>query len=250
MPLGTFGPAVSGAAALGEELRTKLPLSLIRDLDKVSEQIRVEIIGPLLCAGSDEELAGTFERTLPKFAECYVRIFQVLQESLQEDALQFSDLTMRSFRESERLIRSSGPQWIGQPATLNALLGLSTVGGIAKAAIRLGQQGNLVGIGKDPSSREQWVKSLISYWMSYFAVHAALTLLANGDTTPRLDNVVTLANRSSRCALDAYHLSKVIGLLKPPVFHGPVDQGDDEDIVLANTGMESYLEMLRQDDQP
>jgi hypothetical protein len=219
-------------------------------LDKISDQIRVEILDPLLCAASEAELAATFERLFPKFRDYYAWSILILQGSLQEDVRQFSDLTIRSFRESEDLIRPAGPQWLGSAATLNALQGLRTVACIVKAAIRRWHEGGLADIGKERLQLEQWANSLLSYWLAYFAVHASLTDLASRRaTSPKLDNVVALANRSNRYAVDAYHLSKVIGLLKPTPFHGPIDHGDEEDIILANTGLESYVEALNQYDK-
>jgi hypothetical protein len=250
MPLGSFGAPISGAAALGEELRRSLPPTLVEALDKIGDRIRVEILDPLLCANSDEDLAATFEGVFPKFLEYYVQSIQILQGSLQEDVQRLSALTIRGFRDSEDLIRASGAKWMGQPATLNALQGLSTVAGIAKAAIRRWQEGSAVGIGTERAELERWAKSLISYWMAYAAVHASLTTLTSGHpTSARLDNVALLANRSNRHALEAYHLSKVIGLLKVTPFKGPVDHGDEEDIILANTGLEDYVEELRKYDK-
>jgi hypothetical protein len=245
------GPSVPGAIGVGEELRGRLPASLIEDLDRIASQIKWEVLDPLQCAASDEDLAITVERVLPRFANHYISVVHLLLGFLHEDAERLSVLTMRSFRESEDLIRSSGPRWIGQAATLNALQGLTTVERIVKAAIGHWRQGSLVGIGTEGLQLEQWAKSLISYWMVYFAVHASLIALASGQPTPaKLDNVVALANRSNKYAVEAYHLSKVIGLLKAATSSGPVDHGDDEDIALADAGLDSYVEALRQDDRP
>jgi hypothetical protein len=219
-------------------------------LDKISDQIGIEVLDRFLCAGSEKELTETIERVFPKFKGLYVLSILILQGSLREDARQFSDLTIRCFRESEDLIRAGGPQWLGQPATLNALQGLFTVAGIVKAAIRHWQDGSLVGIGKEPLQLEQWANSLSSYWMTFLAVQSSLTLLMSGrPTSAKLDNVVALANRSNRYALRAYHLSKVFGLLKPTPARGPIDCGDEEDIILANTGLQSYVEALNRYDE-
>ena len=240
----------SGAAAVGEELRRSLPPSLVEALDKISDQISLEIMDPLLCAGSEKELTETIERVFPKFRDLYVLSILILQGSLREDVRQFTDLTIRRFRESEELVRSSGPQWIGQPATLNALQGLSTVAGIVKAAIRRWQDGSLVGIGREPSQLEDWANSLVSYRMTYLAVQSSLTLLMSGrPTSAKLHNVVALANQSNRYAVHAYHLSKVVGLLKPTPARGPIDHGNEDDIMLANAGLESYVKALDQYDK-
>jgi hypothetical protein len=202
----------------------------------------------LLCAGSEEELVATFERVFPKFRDYYIWSILILQGSLQEDVQRFADLTIRSFRESEDLIRAAGPKWMGQAAFLNALHGLSTIIGIVKAAARLLEQGRLADIGTDQTLVEQWANSLLAYTLAFSSLLAPLTALADGNTTSaRLENVVALANQSTRYAVKAYHLSKVIGLLKPASYVGPVDQGDEEDLILAEAGLEEYVEMLGRD---
>ena len=247
----TVGPPIPGAAALGDELRQSLPPSLAEALDKIGDRIRVEVFDPLLCAGSEEELAAAFERVFPKFRDYYIWSILILQGSLHEDVPRFAELTIRSFRESEELIRSTGPKWMGQAAYLNALHGLSTVVGIVKAAARLIEQGKLPDIGTNQSLVEQWANSLLAYTLAFSSLLAPLTALAGGNaTSARLENVVALANQSTRYAVKAYHLSKVIGLLKPALSCGPVDQGDEEDLILAEAGLEEYVEMLRQYDLP
>src|SRR5438132_6947613 len=106
----TVGPPVPAAAALGRELRQSLPPALVEALDKISDQIAVEILDPLLCAGSVEQLARTFERVFPKFRDYYLSTVLIMWGFLQEDAQRFSALTIRSFQESEPLIRERGPR--------------------------------------------------------------------------------------------------------------------------------------------
>jgi len=60
-----FGPPVPAVAALGSELRQNLPPALVEALEKIGDQIEIEIPAPLLCAASVEQLAGTFERAFP-----------------------------------------------------------------------------------------------------------------------------------------------------------------------------------------
>jgi hypothetical protein len=170
---------------------------------------------------------------------------------LQEDPQRFSALTIRSFQQSEDLIRADGPRWIGQGASLNALHGLATIIRIAKAATRLFDREKSADFRGDDSSAELWTNSIVAYAMALSSVLAALTALANGRTTSgRLENVATLANWSKSYAARAYHLTKVIGLLKSAPPRGPVGASEGEDMVLAEAGLESYVEMLRKDDQP
>jgi hypothetical protein len=78
-------------------------------LDRISDHIAVEIFDPLFCAASVEQSARTFERVFPKFRDYYVSTLLILWGFLHEDPQRFSALTIRSFEESENLIRKSGP---------------------------------------------------------------------------------------------------------------------------------------------
>lgn len=93
-------------------------------MDKIGDQIEIEILDPLLCSASVEQLARTFERFFPTFRDYCFSSVLILWGSLREDTLRFSALTVRGFQESEHLIRGSGPRWIGLDASLNALSGI------------------------------------------------------------------------------------------------------------------------------
>ena len=250
MASATVGPPVPAAAALGRELRQSLPPALIEALDKIGDQIAVEILDPLLCASSVEQLARTFERVFPKFRDYYVSTVLIMWGFLQEDAQRFSALTIRSFQESEHLIRARGPHWIGQDASLNALHGLATIIRIAKVATRLFNQGRSSELRVSESHAEPWANSIIAYAMAFSSVLASLTALANGrSTSAKLENVGALAHWSKSYAIQAYHLTKLIGLLKTAPPGGQIGPSEEEDLVLAEAGLDSYLEALRQDDQ-
>lgn len=244
------GP-VPTVAALGRELRQSLPPALVEALDKIGDQIEVEILDPLLCAASVEQLARTFERVFPKFRDYYVSTVLIMWGFLQEDPQRFSALAIRGFQQSEDLIRSRGAHWIGQDASLNALQGLATIIRVAKVATRLFDQEKSAELRADESSAELWANSIIAYAMAFSSVLPSLTALSNGRTASgRLENVATLAHWSKSYAVRAYHFAKVIGLLKSAPPDGPVGPSEEEDLVLAEAGLDSYAEMLRRDDQP
>jgi hypothetical protein len=57
-----------------------------------------------------------------------------------------------SAEESEHLIRASGPHWIGQDASLNALSGIATVVRVAKGVTRLVAQDGSAALHANESS--------------------------------------------------------------------------------------------------
>ncbi|SPF34659.1 hypothetical protein SBA4_1540006 [Candidatus Sulfopaludibacter sp. SbA4] len=250
MAAASVGP-VPAVAALGRELRQSLPTALVEALDKIGDQIAIEILDPLLCSTTVEQLARTFEHVFPKFRDYYVSTALLMWGFLQEDPQRFSELTIRSFQQSEGLIRARGPHWIGQDASLNALQGLTTIIRVAKAATRLFDRDKASPLRAEESSVEPWANSIIAYAMAFSPLLASLTALADGRTVSgRLENVATLAHWSKSYAVRAYHLTKVIGLLKYAPLGSPVGPSEREDLVLAEAGLDSYAETLRQDDQP
>jgi len=104
------GPIVPGATLPGNQLRRILPPALVVALDKIADQIGEEVFDPLLQAASVEQLARIFERVFPKFRDYYASTIFIVWGWLQEDPQRFSALTIRSFQESEHLIRSHGPR--------------------------------------------------------------------------------------------------------------------------------------------
>lgn len=258
LPMLPSGPSASAAvgppvpaSALGTELRASLPPTLVDALDSIGDQIAVEVFDPLLCAASVERSARTFEQVFPKFRDYYASTVLILWGFLQEDAQRFSALTIRSFEESESLIRASGPHWIGQDATLNALQALATITRVAKAAVRLFDGKTARDIRGDESSGDAWANSIIGFVMALSAVLSALTTFANGrKTSARLENAAALAHWSRNYAVRVYHLTKTRGLLKTTPAAAPIGLSEAEDEVLAEYGLDSYAEGLAKDDQP
>jgi hypothetical protein len=246
MASAALGPPVP-SVGLSKELRQSLPPTLLDALDKISDQIALEIFDPLLCAASVEASARTFEQVFPRFRDYYASTILILWGFLREDPEQFSALTIRSFEESEDVLRASGPHWIGQDATLNALQALATVTRVAKATIHLFDDRDIRG---DASSGEAWANSLIGFAMAFSAALRALTALASGrETSTKLENAAALAHWSRDFATRVYHLSKTLGLLRPTLPRRPIGSTDAEDEILAESGLDSYAEALAKDDQ-
>jgi hypothetical protein len=247
-PSATVGPTVPAGAAFRGELRQSLPPALVDALDRIGDQIDVEILDPLLGAGSVDQLAQVFERVFPKFRDYYVSTILIVLGWLQEDSQRFSALTIRNFQRAERLIRSHGPHWIGQDASLNALHGLATMSRVAKAATAFaGKQADLAPNGLNA---EIWANTLVAYAMAFSAVVSCLATLADGRVpAAKLENAAVLAQWSKSYATKAYHLAKTAGLLKAQRPSAPVGCSDYEDLMLAEAGLDSYCEGLAQDDR-
>jgi len=91
----------------------------------------------------------------------------------------------------------------------------------------------------------------MAYAMTFSPVLLALSALSNGHAMPgRLENVAVLAEWSKSYLAQAFHLTKVIGLLKTTPPSGPIGPREDEDLLLAEGGLDSYAEALPEDDRP
>lgn len=245
----TVHPPLPGATSRGGQLRRSLPAVLVEALEKVNDQIDADIMDPLLGAASGDDLARIFEEVFPKFRDYYLSTVLITWAYLKEDAEQFSALTIRSFQESEDLVRARGPRWMGDEASLNALQGLSAMIRIAKAARKVGDPQDL-NARVDESHAAAWTNWVIAYALAFSAVLAALGALERGEAaTVRLDNVAALAHWSRRYAVQAYHLTKTIGLLKTPRPDTPLRQIEEEDVLLSEAGLEAFAEGLWQEDR-
>jgi hypothetical protein len=244
-----WGPPVPATVALGSDLRHGLPPALVEAIDKIGGQIATDILDPLLCSVSGEQAATTFERVFPRFRDYYLSTALIMWGFLERDPRRLSDLTVQSFHEMENLIRTEGPRWIGSYATPNLLHGLATMIRVTKAATRMldpAAQVHQI----DESQAESWANSIIAYSLTMSTVLVGLTALIEGRPSPaRLETIATIAHWSKIFAVKAYHLTKVMGLLRTASPGNPIRPEDDEDdLSVAAIGLDSYAESLRQDD--
>jgi len=260
----TIGPAVPATTTLGSEVRSSLPTGLVEALDRVGDQIKIDVLDPLLGSADLQELTGTFARLFAKFRDYYVSTVLILWANLEGDPQRFSALTLGTFRVSQNLISQHGPKWIGEDGTSSALQGLATTIRIAKASTNLVvTPQTTASIQPSQEIAEHWATSLIAFSMAFSGVLSSLSALASGKaTTARLENIVTLAHWSRTYAARAYHSAKVMGLLRapgPPPFRAAQRQGEgmvelpltettDEDVALAEAGLADYHRLIREEE--
>jgi len=258
-PPATIGPAVPTSSTLNAELRQALPPALVSALDRLGEQIQIEVLEPLLCSGSTDDLRSVFERLFPRFRDYYLSTVLIIWANFEQDPQRFSAFTLRSFQASEKLIQAEGPKWMGEPATLDALLALFTITRTAKAAIRITGRTTL---NTSQEGAERWANWVVAFGMAFSGVVYSLNLLAAERTTAvRLENIATLAHWAKTYAVQCYHDAKELGLLYAPqqpdsfadrdtARTASLPGGTDADeLELAEAGLAGYNEMLRQDEQ-
>lgn len=244
-----LGPVVPPATGLGTELREALPRGVVEALEKLGDQIRIEVLEPIVCAETLDALVRAFERLYPRFQAYYSSTILIIWASVAQDPQRFSALTMRGFHESESLIRDKGPQWIGSDGTSQALAALTTIRRVAKAASELINPAVAEKVQPDPSVLAEWANAVVAFGLAFSVVVASLQALISGNAiSGRLQNIVQLAHWSKAYAGKAYHLAKVIGLLKPVSPERPITENDDEDLELAEAGLDDYSKLLLAED--
>jgi hypothetical protein len=246
----TVGPPAPAGAALGEDLRRMLPPALVEALDSIGRQIQVEISGPIVRASTSAEMTDLFQRLFATFKDYYASTVLILSAGLREDPQRFSLMTVRSFQRAESMVREKGPRWIGQEASLCVLQGLRTVITIAKAATKLFDGTRTGGPPPDKAVAEAWTNAVVAFAMALSCIIYSLNDLEVGiAASAKLGSLATLAQWSKSYAAQAYHLTKELGLFELPPPRGPITEPDDEDIELAETGIESYAELLAHDER-
>lgn len=250
----TIGPAVPAVTALGAETRQALPPGLVEALDRVGDQVQIEVLDPLLCSEDLPQLTATFQRLFGKFRDYYISTVLIVWANLEADPQRFSALTLRTFQDYERLLNQHGPKWIGEDGTLNALQGLATITRVTKAGTRLlDRQPAITALPPAQPVTEECTKCLVAFAMAFSGVLSALAALAVGRISGvRLENAVALAHWSRTYAARAYHYAKEMHLLRPPEprdFDGPGRCDTvEEDVALAEAGVSDYRRLLLEEE--
>lgn len=244
MPLTTVSHAIPLTSTISEELHQVLPVATIEVVDRLWAQIRTQILDPLLYAGSVEEAARTFERLYPKFWDYYLSSILTVWAALEEDPQRLSSLTIPAFEASQHILRERGPRWLGQETTLTALFGLHTITRVSRVATRFLEQEKVqLTVLLDEDLAREWATWIIAYGMAASGVLCSLT--SGKRLRGRRDNITQLAYWSKGYAVKVYDLAKHIGLLQilPPP--GPSQEAsDEEDLLLAEVGLDDYRQLL------
>lgn len=238
VPYTAPGLAISPGPTLVADLRNSLPASTVDALDALVDQIEKEVIDPLLCTETVEEMRHAFQERFSTFQSSYIGLTLVLWAALGEDRDRFIELTERGFDELRAGLVERGTPLLGEDAAAAAALALDGVARIARAAVRLLNQTDQE-ISPPEKVLREWTASIIASVMTLFAVHSAVT---RGDQLRgRHENVVLLARWAVGYATKAFDASKRLGLLRPASAPGPIpDESDDDEILLANAGLDEF----------
>ena len=239
-----IAPFFSVTTAGRDTMRSVLPPALFDALDRLADQVRIEVVNPLLAAESAAGLRLVFEREYRQFGFFYGSSTLMILGHLEPRAERVAPLLQQSLEGQQSLVRTHGPRWMGQDATLHLLMSFASMARLAR----------VVAEGSPPDATfrfdEELEGAVVSYAMASTAALAGLSALAAGETAVvRLENLSILAHWSRAYATRAQHLAKLAGLLAPcpeRVFTCEEDQDERE---LAEAGIEDYAALLAVEDR-
>ncbi len=238
-----------------------LPATIREVLGALSGQIQVQVFDPLLCAPSRTELARSVETLYPVFAGDHLAMALVVLSVLGSDPLRVSRLTSLGFEEAERLVRDSGSARMGEDVTATMLVGLRTIKRTSLATVPWLRSRGPDRL-EEPVTGE-WATQVIAYMMVASAVLFSLASGPADNRRGRLENLVDLVRWSRGYAVSAYHLARQIGALSAAPAPGPIPEApeharhlrgpdraasDEEDWLLAESGLDDYRRILASDD--
>lgn len=248
VPPPAVGLAMPPTHTIGGELRQALPVATVEALDGLVAQTQAQILDPLLYATSVEQLTRTFEQLYPKFWNHSFSLILTLWAAVEEDPQRFFVLTTPGFEESQDILRERGPRLIGQDATLAALFGLHTITRVSQAATKLLEPKPVLAVQLNEDLAKEWQEWIIAYGMAVSGV--LFSLISGKRLRGRRDNIVHLAYWSKTYAVKVYDLTKRLGLLQPMAPPGPLPEAsDEEDLLLAEAGLDDYRQLLEEEEE-
>jgi hypothetical protein len=216
------------------ELRRAIPPAAVQMLDAARSQIVSTIFVPLLHAPSIPDLMATFVDLYPRFTLLYYAASLATWAVAEPEEGTTRAMAIRSFEKLQDIVRTQGPQWLGDDATSATLLGLHAMTGIAAA---LAKGGEFEEVRAADVSR-----SVIGHMMALGAINIAVA--ADEGQRGRRECAIQLAFWSKGYALRAWgvlsHALTVARQHRPEGKRLP-EGSADEDYILANAALEEYL---------
>jgi hypothetical protein len=236
--------AFSPAAMRRDAVRAAFPPPVLQAIDGLFTQMENQVLEPLLYGVPVHELPAAFQRQYPRFGPLYTAIIGTVLSAFEQDPQRLLTVATGGLVDVARTLQEAGPQRIGREPALAALIGIQTIGRVALRTIaRLGTELPPV----PDRVIAEWGSFAFAHMLSLFAVTSFLAHdepLRGGAV-----NASVLARWSKEYAGRVYHLSKSMGLLRPAVAPGPIPtESDEEDLRLANAGLEHYRELLAREE--
>jgi hypothetical protein len=235
--------AFSPAAMRRGEVRSALPPPVLQAIDGLFTQMENQVIEPLLYGVQVNDLPAAFQRQYPQFVPLYTAVIGTVLSAFEQDPQRLLTVATGGLVDVARTLQEVGPARIGREPTLAALIGLQTIARVAQRTItRSG------GIPPLPEREvAEWGSFAFAHMLSLFAV---TSFLAHDEPLRGgVVNASVLARWSKEYAMRVYHLSKSMGLLRPVDASAPIPaESDEEDLRLANAGLEHYRELLAREE--
>jgi hypothetical protein len=237
-------PTKPPTAALPPSLRNIFQPSDLRTLEGLREQIETQTLSPLFMAEPRQGLTEVFRLVYPRFFSYYTAATQTLLARVKEPELLGQFVTF-SFEALRAELMTEGPARLERQALIAALIGVRSMTQVVSAAAGPAVTDDSALRERLEGVAQQFTAESTAYMLTILAVSHALNL---GDGfRGRSENVAILARWSQAYAARVYGIAVRCGLLRlpqrPP---GPFPSGStEEDVQLAEAGLEEYVELLR-----
>lgn len=224
-----------------EFLKTKLPPPALGALELIMQQMVSDILQPLLYIPDLEGLRKEFGGLFGRFSDLQNSIFYLMYSVIPDisDLLLLSTPALAMFK---RDLENRGGETIGEEAANDTLLALFTAGIVNRRIVKLIDSGDKIDITEeDLRQLHNWITAYnmasLCVW-HYFDSHDGLQ-----------SNVRMLAYWSRYYAVGIYECAKALRLLEVRVVGGEVAEPDEEDLELAQAGLEDFVTRLVEEEE-
>lgn len=224
-----------------EFLKTKLPQPALDALDLITQQVVSDILQPLLSIPELEGLTKEFGRLFGPFSYLQNSMFYLIYSVIPNisDLLLLPTPALATFK---RDLENRGNDIIGEEATNDILLALFTVGNVNRRILQLSDLGENIDISEEDLRQ-------LGDWITAYNM-ASLCVWHYFDQREGLQsNVRVLASWSRYYAVGSYASAKDLGLFEIPVVAGEVPEPDEEDLELAEAGLEDFVTRLAEEEE-
>jgi hypothetical protein len=224
-----------------EFLKTKLSQPALSALELITQQMVSEVLQPLLCIPDLEGLRKEFGELFGRFSDLQNSMFYLMYSVIPNiaDLLLLSAPALAMFK---RALENRGVETIGEEATNDTLLALFTADIVNRRIVKLIDARDRISITEENLRQlHNWITAYnmasLCIW-HYFDSHQGLQ-----------SNVRVLAYWSRYYAVGMYECAKASRLLEVRAVAGEVAQPDEEDLELAQAGLEDFVTRLAEEEE-
>lgn len=235
-----FGFPFTSEMAVADFLKA-IPEPVLKALEVITRQVETEILKPLLYAPDFEELGKEFTRLFAPFSDLQNSMFFLIYGVLT-NVSDFFLLSASALDIFKRDLESRGSETIGEVATNDALLALRIMNLVTRRIAKIVEAGH--SIDAEERDLQQFRNRITACSVANLCVWYYLS-----QSEGRQENVRVLAYWSRHHAAGVYRFAKALRVVEVPTSIGEIPQPDEEDLRLAEAGLEDFVTRLAQEEE-